>query len=105
VSATTAFLIACAVIAGTSIPMILKLVPPNPYYGFRTPRTLANRELWFRANRFAGWALLIGAGVSAFLLTLSPESGRAFSLFSLAAFLGPLAIAVVVSFAYVRKYG
>ena len=42
-----------------SVPMIQGRVPRNPFYGFRTPRTLADRDLWFRVNHFAGWALLI----------------------------------------------
>lgn len=27
-------------------PLALKLVPPNPVYGFRTPATLASAAIW-----------------------------------------------------------
>src|SRR5207237_10395712 len=66
-------LLACAVTALVSIPLILRRVPPNSLYGFRTPRTLADRNLWFRVNHFAGWALLIASMGSAALILLLPQ--------------------------------
>ena len=41
-----------------SIPMILGKVPPNSVYGFRTPTTLSSSEIWYPANRAAGWFML-----------------------------------------------
>ena len=41
-----------------SIPMILDRVPPNGAYGFRTPKTLSSPEIWYPANRAAGWFML-----------------------------------------------
>ena len=94
-------LVPCAIVAVGSVPLMLKLVPPNGFYGFRTPQTLANRDLWFRANRFAGCALFVAAGTSAAILTIIPE--REEGLVGLAIFIVPLVLAVVASFAYVRR--
>ena len=44
-----------------SVPVILKMVKPNPWYGFRTPKTLSNEGVWYRANYVFGWDLA-GAG-------------------------------------------
>lgn len=44
-----------------SIPVILKMVKPNRWYGFRTPKTLSNERIWYRANYVFGWDLA-GAG-------------------------------------------
>jgi uncharacterized membrane protein len=41
------------------IPMALQFVPPNRYYGYRTQKTLSSPSLWYRANRVAGWAMLL----------------------------------------------
>ncbi len=41
--------------------MILGKIPPNRFYGFRSSATLADSEVWYPANRAAGW-LLFGAG-------------------------------------------
>lgn len=72
-SGTTPFLIACGLIAAVSIPLILKAVPPNRWYGIRTPHTLGNEDLWFRANRFAGWAFLLASIASAATFVWVPE--------------------------------
>ena len=98
-SENLSFLIACAIIAAISIPLILRAVPPNPWYGFRTKATLADRELWYRANYFAGWAFLAAALVSAALfigVAIAPAY-RALAL------VVPVGLALAVSGAYTRN--
>jgi hypothetical protein len=53
-----------AVVLG--IPMALGMVPPNGWYGYRTRKTLASPEVWYRANGIAGWCMAI-AGIVALL--------------------------------------
>ena len=91
------------IILVVSIPLMLGLIPPNPVYGFRTRKTLSNRELWFRANRFAGSALFIAAGASAAVFLAIPEYASGRSIAGLVVFLVPLVLAVVASFAYLRR--
>jgi uncharacterized membrane protein len=45
-----------------SLPMMYDKVPPNGFYGFRTPRTMSDPNLWYPANRVAGRNLAV-AGV------------------------------------------
>lgn len=97
------FLVPCGIIASASIPLILGLVPPNRVYGFRTRRTLTNRELWFRANRLAGCAFLIASALSAGIFATHPEYASGRSLAGLVVFVVPLVIALAASFAYVRR--
>ena len=47
-----------------SLPMILGKVPPNGAYGFRTPKTMSSPEVWYPANRAAGWFMLAAMVVS-----------------------------------------
>jgi len=49
-------------LAGISVPMILKVIPPNPFYGFRVPKTMKNPDIWYAINTYSGWWLL-GAGL------------------------------------------
>jgi len=100
-SASIPFLIACAVIAAVSVPLILRAVPPNRWYGFRTTRTLSNEKLWFRANHFAGWAFLAAAGTTAAVLVLAPEMASGYGALVLAVSIG---IALIVTLAYVRRF-
>lgn len=52
---------------GLSIPLIQQRVPPNRFYGFRTPKTLSDSKIWYEANRLSGYDVLL-AGV---LITIS----------------------------------
>ena len=47
-----------------SVPMVLGKVPPNGAYGFRTPKTLSSPDVWYPANRAAGWFMLAAVAVS-----------------------------------------
>lgn len=96
--------IPCLIIAVVSIPMVLRRVPPNPLYGFRTKLTLSNPDIWYRANAFSGWALMVAAAVSLALLWLVPEAVLALPWIALATFLGPLLASVVASFVYLRRF-
>ena len=44
------FSIACLVLAGVSIPLILRKVAPNHVYGFRTKLTLTDPDIWYPVN-------------------------------------------------------
>jgi uncharacterized membrane protein len=99
----TAFLIGAGFIAAASIPLILKVVPRNSLYGFRTASTLASDEVWFRANHFAGWALLIAAAASAALIYVVPASARAAPGLEAVIFTAPIVVALVATFAYLRR--
>ena len=48
---------------GLSIPLIEDRVPPNRYYGFRTPKTLSDPEIWYKVNRISGADLFLGGAV------------------------------------------
>jgi len=48
-----------------AIPLILKKVPKNGFYGFRTPKTMAGSdEQWYRINREGGIAIFIAGSIS-----------------------------------------
>ncbi len=37
---------------GISIPLLYGKVGPNWFYGFKTRKTLSNREIWYKANKY-----------------------------------------------------
>jgi hypothetical protein len=63
------------------IPLVLKLVPPNRFYGFRTTTTYSSADAWYQINFATGLALLAAGAVAGILVlflghgtfTLKPE--------------------------------
>ena len=53
-----------------AIPLVLQRVPPNLWYGFRTRKTLSDKNTWYRANYLGGAALLFSAIVALVLNVL-----------------------------------
>jgi uncharacterized membrane protein len=83
-----------------SIPLVLRLIPPNRFYGVRTRHTLASREGWYAANRFAGMILIVAGAVYLEVARLfpytrgAPDDFRVW-LIHLAAFVLPLAVVLL----------
>jgi uncharacterized membrane protein len=54
------------------LPLVAGAVPPNRWYGYRTPRSLGSESEWYRLNRLAGLSVIAGAlfaaGLKWFLL-------------------------------------
>jgi hypothetical protein len=93
----------CVVFAIISIPLILRVVSPNGIYGFRIAATQASRAIWYPANAFMGWALLVAAVVSVTLLIVLPGTVKRW--FLLATFLAPMFGAILASFVYLKHLG
>jgi hypothetical protein len=94
-------------LVGLSIPLLLDKVPPNPWYGFRVPSTLANATLWYKVNRHtARWLLLAGvltttgAVVLYFVPGLSVDS---YAWLCLAIFLAAFVPGILLSWRYLRR--
>jgi uncharacterized membrane protein len=91
---------ASVLIALLGLPMWLRMVPPNGWYGFRTPTTLSNRRVWYASNEASGRylvtagcvSLLVNVGAS--LLIRKPLA----DLISVSAFFGAIVVAVIASF-------
>jgi uncharacterized membrane protein len=87
-----------------SIPLGLGLIPRNRFYGFRTRRTVADDAAWYPVNRFAGFAIMIASAIYGAVAMANPYN-RDFSvwLVHLAAFAGPLALAIIVTGRYASR--
>ena len=83
-----------------SIPLILRVVPPNGVYGFRTAATQSNSAIWYAANAFMGWALFVAAAISAIVLLILPATVKRWRLWM--ALLVPVSGAIVASFVYLK---
>ena len=102
---TIVLLLLCALTAIAGVPLILKLIPPNPVYGVPTKRALSRADLWYEVNRFAGWALV--AAAAATVLALALWSGTLLRPFwrQLLVFLILVGIAVGTTLWHERRLG
>jgi uncharacterized membrane protein len=60
-------MICYAIFCIISVPLVLKKVPRNPVYGFRTRATLRDDKIWFKANAYFGSRFIIANLLSAFI--------------------------------------
>jgi SdpI/YfhL protein family len=100
---TLVLLLACALLAIVSVPLMLKLIPPNPLYGFRTQKAMSNPEVWFAVNAVGGRALLVASGLSALALMGYSGTWLRSPWAQLAALVIPLVAAIVATLAYERR--
>ncbi len=72
------------ILIGVSIPLVLKKIPPNQWYGFRVPKTFSSDHIWYEANRVAGIDLCLAGGAvigaSVVLNFISPMLGEGISV-------------------------
>jgi uncharacterized membrane protein len=90
-------------VAILAIPLALGLVPPNRIYGYRTAKTLSNRELWFRINRVAGMALVAACAVALSIYLDRPELASGRSLTGLLVLIVPVLFALVGTAVWVHR--
>ena len=57
-------LVVNVVIFAAGVPMAFGKVPPNRMYGFRTKTTLSRPDIWYRANAFAGRAMMVATAAA-----------------------------------------
>jgi len=48
-----------ALIALVSIPLILRMVPMNHFYGVRIPKAFQSERNWYDINAYGGWLLFV----------------------------------------------
>lgn len=96
----TILLIVCALLFLLSAPLVLRLVPPNRLYGFRNRKTLSRPDIWYPANGFAGYALMLAAAVTALIISCVPQVSE---LQATAILVVLLICTTAASFAYLKR--
>ena len=56
---TILLFIVLAVVAAAAIPLMMGVVPPNPYYGWPTRNSRSKPKIWKKVNRFLGQAVVL----------------------------------------------
>ncbi len=67
-----------------SLPLLLKIIPPNRFYGYRSGKSKANEKIWYKTNRLWGMLGVIASiiafvwryGAKLFLKSLSEDTSK-----------------------------
>jgi hypothetical protein len=90
-----------------SVPLILRKVPRNAIYGFRTCATLADDFVWYEANAYFGRRLVAFSVISAaavlMLYSTDGFSSRLFFGSTFAAMLLPSLAAMLLTLRFTRS--
>jgi hypothetical protein len=90
-----------------SIPLILRKVPRNIVYGFRTCATLSDDFVWYETNAYFGRGLVVSSFVSAavvFVLFEVPGvSQRFFFVSTIGALVVPPLVATLLTLRFARS--
>jgi len=96
-------------LVGLSLPLLLRRVKPNWWYGFRTPKTFSDERIWYESNVYtAKWLLLSGLIHTVVSLVLYFVPAFRENLLLYAATCGIIfgvifTMMIVLSFRYLRK--
>ncbi len=100
------FLMAGIVETIISIPLIFGKIQPNYLYGFIVKKTLSNKEIWYKANKYNGNDMLIAGLILAigslgfFVVEMDLMVAVAIGLLLL--LLVPLTVMLVRAFMYLK---
>ena len=98
-------LILLAVVGIAAIPLVLGVVPPNPYYGWPTRSSSSKPELWKEANKVFGIAVLVAVAIAALAIMLWNGTWLKSGFAQLFVVIFALAAAVATTFVLVKKMG
>jgi SdpI/YfhL protein family len=96
-----------AILIALSIPLILRKVGPNPFYGFRIRQTLEDRQVWFDVNAYSAKGLfVVGAIQVVTALALAGIPGvdiATYAVSCLAVFAIAITVCIVLSVRYLGR--
>jgi len=112
-SPLTGFMLAQVVVwglcIGLAVPLMLRWVKPNCWYGFRTRKTFSDERIWYEANAYTGRRLLelsIFEILAAVLLYFVPgfcANPEAYMQTTTVLMVGGLLIILILSFRYLSS--
>ena len=75
------------VLIGIGIPLVMRKVPPNLFYGCRTRKTLSEPKIWYEANHISGRDFCISGAlvfvVSMFMLLFGKNMNADYAVITL----------------------
>mgnify|MGYP001039917503 FL=1 len=94
-------------LAGLSIPLMRRKIPPNNLYGFRIEKTINNPELWYLVNQYSAkrmlWTAIAFVAVAVGLYFLPGIGLDIYAMSCLGVFSIGMVITIVQTVNYLRS--
>lgn len=88
---------------GLGIPLLYEKIGPNWWYGFRTAKTLSNKEIWYKANKYAAKDLIVLGCIQLIYNLVSSMLPINMLLGNMLILIGGTIIMLIRSLLYLRK--
>ena len=85
-------------LVGVGLPLALRKVPPNGWYGFRAPITLRSRSAWYAGNAQLGWWMVAGGLLSLPIAIYGLVSGGVLTMVYVGFLVGPVLLGIIPAF-------
>jgi hypothetical protein len=102
---TIFLLIILALVGLAGIPLMMGIVPQNPYFGWPTRSSSSKPELWREVNMIFGRAVLVAAALAALAIMAYNGTWLKSGFAQLLVVIVALGVAAGFTFWYVRKVG
>ncbi|HOT91491.1 MAG TPA: SdpI family protein [Anaerolineae bacterium] len=95
-------------LVGLSIPLLLRRIKPNYWYGLRVRKTLSDEHIWYESNAYmAKWLLFLGGlhTVVSFVLYFVPNLRTNLNAYAATCgiiFMLAFLLVIILSFRYLR---
>ena len=91
-----------------SMPLIINKIPPNRLYGFRLKKTLSDKGIWYKANKYGGVCLAVAGfitsiGCVTLLLNKDKLSFDIINGLSLGLLITPIAVSLILTLIYIKE--
>jgi len=95
-------------LVGLSIPLLLRRIKPNYWYGLRVRKTLSDERIWYESNAYmAKWLLILGVihAVVSLVLYFIPAFRASLNTYAITCaiiFMIVFILVIVLSFRHLR---
>ncbi len=103
------FVCAGLLLVGLSIPLLLRRIKPNYWYGFRVRKTLSDERIWYESNAYAAkWLLALGllhtvVSLALYFIPAFRANLNAYAITCGIVFMLAFSLVIIMSFRHLRR--
>ena len=100
------FIVGGVLLILAALPLLYNRVKPNPWYGFRIPKTLSDERIWYPANSYAAKGMILTGIITiavAVVLRLTDVPPATYGSICTYVLVGGLLLTLVAALIYMKR--